>query len=305
MRERLVANEFSRNLSTALAKRKDLFAKGSDTNAYRLINGPGDGFRDLVVDDFNGHWIAQTKSDPLPKELWETGEFHALWWKRLAKEEKEAPELVAGSAPHSPLLIRENSVTFAIDPTAGYSCGLFLDQRENRKCLLDLVDPGQKILNTFAYTCGFSVAAATKGANTTSVDLSGNYLEWGKRNFKHNGLETDDHHFSKADVFERLAFFAKKQILFHGIVLDPPTFSRSKSRGTFRVESDYGDLVELATRCLDRSGWILCCANTHRLSSADFTSILQSRVGSRFAMESVLMPPDFAGSDYLKSVWLR
>ncbi|MEM9479510.1 MAG: class I SAM-dependent methyltransferase [Verrucomicrobiota bacterium] len=304
MSERLVENEFSPNLSTALAKRKDLFAKGSDTNAYRLINGPGDGFHDLIVDGFDGHWIAHTKSDPLPEELQVSTEFQSLWWKRLAKEEKEAPELAAGTAPDPPLLIRENGVAFEIDPTAGYSCGLFLDQRENRRRVLDFVEPGQKVLNTFAYTCGFSVAAATAGANTTSVDLSGNYLEWGKRNFEHNGLDPGEHHFAKDDVFERLTFFAKKQILFDGIILDPPTFSRSKSRGTFRVESDYADLVELATKCLAPDGWILCCANTHRLSGPEFDAILRSAVGQRFAMDAAPMPPDFPGSDYLKSIWL-
>jgi hypothetical protein len=54
---------------------------------------------------------------------------------------------------------------------------------------------GREILNIFAYTCGFSVCAAMAGARTTSLDLSKKYLEWGKRNFTLNGLDSGTHDF--------------------------------------------------------------------------------------------------------------
>ena len=296
------ANEISRNLSTAFGKRKDRIPPGTD--ALRLVDGPGDHFHDLVIDDFAGHWIAQTKGDSLPDEIADAGHFRSLWWKRLAKEGKEAPELVAGSAPTPPLLVRENGLAFEIDPAAGYSCGLFLDQRDNRARVKELTAPGHRVLNTFAYTCGFSVAAASAGAETTSIDLSGNYLDWGRRNFAHNDLDTSDHHFGKGDVFGRLRFFAKRSITFHGIVLDPPTFSRSKESGAFRVEKDYGELTKLAASCLEPGGWILCSANTHRLNERYFFDELQSATRGRFEMVSAPMPFDFPRSNHLKSIWL-
>ena len=80
------AIEISRNLSTAFGKRKDRIPPGTD--ALRLVNGPGDRFRDLVIDDFAGHWIAQTKGDAIPDEIADAGDFRSLWWKRLAKEGK-------------------------------------------------------------------------------------------------------------------------------------------------------------------------------------------------------------------------
>src|SRR5206468_1590377 len=79
-----------------------------------------------------------------------------------------------------------------------------------------------QVLNTFAYTCGFSVCAAKAGARTTSLDLSKKYLEWGKRNFAHNQIDPARHEFLHGDVFGWLRRLARKQRLFDAIVLDPP-----------------------------------------------------------------------------------
>ena len=72
----------------------------------------------------------------------------------------------------------------------------------------------------------------------------------------------------------------------------------------FRVEKDYGSLVDAASKCLQGQGWLLCCANTHRLNADDFQEMLQRAAGSRFKMETAPMSFDFPGSDYLKSVWM-
>src|SRR5213075_230619 len=105
---------------------------------------------------------------------------------------------------------------------------------------------GMELLNTFAYTCGFSVCAAKAGAHTTSVDLSRKYLEWGKRNFALNGLNASHHDFIAGDVFDWLRRLAKKQRQFELIALDPPTFSRSKHHGVFQAEKHFGELVTAA-----------------------------------------------------------
>lgn len=127
---------------------------------------------------------------------------------------------VAGEALPEFVLVHEHGMKFEIRHYDGLSTGLFLDQRENRRWVGEWVrrriasagaergrglvgqrvegsradgsrPPGGEcsVLNTFAYTCGFSVAAALAGAQTASVDVSGRYLEWGKRNFGHNGID--------------------------------------------------------------------------------------------------------------------
>src|SRR5204863_10015212 len=100
-----------------------------------------------------------------------------------------APRLVCGSELEQRASIRENGLTFLINFGEGLATGIFLDQRENRRRLLALRLQEKTVLNTFAYTCAFSVAAAKAGAVTTSEDLSKNYLEWGKDNFRANGLD--------------------------------------------------------------------------------------------------------------------
>ncbi len=288
-------------LNTARDKRKGIIP--DDTDAFRLFDGEGDGRRGMVIDSFAGHWLVQTKGTRMPDDLYGLGIARSVWWKRLSRGDKEGPKLIEGDAPRMPFEVRENGMRFLVDFKAGYSQGIFLDQRENRALVRELSKQGTKVLNCFAYTCGFSVAAALSGAETTSVDLSGNYLRWGKRNFEANGLDPDAHYFSKGDVFEWLRLFRRKGLRFGGVILDPPTFSRSKKSGVFRVESDYGELVRSAWELVADDGWMLCCANTQRLDAAEFEAAVSQEVMGR--TEVAGMPPDFTGESYLKSVWVR
>src|SRR5947209_1400458 len=97
-------------------------------------------------------------------------------------EERETPKLLSGS-PSEILqsVATENNLKFGIDFGAGYSVGLFVDQRENRRLVTE-TQP-QRMLNCFAYTCAFSVSAASIGAGTVNLDLSKKSLERGRENF--------------------------------------------------------------------------------------------------------------------------
>lgn len=303
-------------LNTAIQRRKPLISSG--TSAFRLFDGEGDGVVDVTIDCYDGHWVVGRKRDEFPGWL-EGAPARSLWFKHLTQDGRGAPRLVAGDPPDGAFQVTENGVRFEIDLSAGYSQGLFLDQRLNRKRVAELVRERSggarpaRVLNTFAYTCGFSAVAAEAGASTTSVDLSGNYLAWGKRNFAANGLDPAGHYFVRGDVFEWLQQFAKKGREFDGVVLDPPTFSRvpgrRRSRGVFRVESDYARLVELAARLLGRGGWMLCCTNSRGVGRRRFAAMVgdglaaAGRPGSR--LEHAAMPPEFCGEQYLKSVWVE
>ena len=69
------------------------------------------------------------------------------------------------------------------------------------------------------------------------------YLEWGKRNFALNGLDAAAHDFIHGDAFDWMNRLGNNDRRFDCVVLDPPTFSRSKDHGQFRAEKDYGRLV--------------------------------------------------------------
>jgi 23S rRNA (cytosine1962-C5)-methyltransferase len=233
----------------------------------------------------------------------------SLFLKLLTQEEKSAPERLWGQEPAQPFEIRENGLCYWADFHGGYSQGFFLDQRDNRKRLRDLAR-GQSVLNTFAYTCSFSMVAAKAGAETVSLDLSKPYLDWGRRNFSLNKLDPvrPEHDFIFGDVFEWMKRLAKKERRFDIIILDPPTFSRSKRGKTFRAGTHYPDLVELAGRLLKpEGGTLLCCTNQLSLTQTSFETLLEKGI-EKLSAEGTLraqpMPADFAGDDYLKNVWV-
>lgn len=260
------------------------------------------------IDNFDGHWLVQTAKDKFPEALREAVPdlARSLWWKRREKAVRGTPEYIAGERLAAPVTVVERGLRLSVDFFAGYSQGIFLDQRENRARVRDWARPGERVLNCFAYTGAFSVAAALGGAVTTSLDLSRPYLEWGKLNFEANGLDPAAHFFCKGDVFEWLAAFHRQDRRFHGVILDPPTFSRNDKGKSFSAEKDYADLVALACGVLEEEAWMLCSGNTHKMPRAAFENAVREGVrrGRRIltGLESFPMPPEFQGEDYLKSV---
>jgi 23S rRNA (cytosine1962-C5)-methyltransferase len=148
---------------------------------------------------------------------------------------------------------------------------------------------------------------------TTSLDLSKKYLDWGRRNFAINQLDSAAHDFIYGDVFDWLRRLQKKQRVFDIIVLDPPTFSKSKEWGVFRAESDYERLVNTALPLLRKSGVLLASTNAARLEPQAFLKAVRKpalAAGRKILREHfVPQPPDFpitrAEPAYLKTVWLR
>jgi 23S rRNA (cytosine1962-C5)-methyltransferase len=145
--------------------------------------------------------------------------------------------------------------------------GLFLDHRETRQIVASLA-PGKRVLNLFAYTCAFSVQAASAGAAfTKSVDLSNTYTAWGRENFILNSLSLAKNVIVREDVFtfldEELGLKTKYDI----IVIDPPTISRSKKMdGMFDLQYDYIRLLSKALLLLSEEGMILFSTNSRRFS---------------------------------------
>ena len=203
----------------------------------------------------------------------------------------------------------------------GYSAGLFLDQRENRRRWMTgaaglrpgEAGEGAEVLNSFAYTCGFSVCAAQAGARVTSLDLSRNYLDWGRRNFEANGLDPAKHEFIHGEVNEWLRRLERKGRRFDAIILDPPTFSRSKEGGVFRVEEDFPKLVAAALGVLKPSGVVFASSNAAEWRGEDFAARLAEAVrsGGRelSSLEYAAQPLDFPihprEPAHLQSVWMR
>jgi len=147
------------------------------------------------------------------------------------------------------LTVTEGGAKFLVNLSDYLDTGLFLDHRITRGMVGDEA-AGKRMLNLFAYTGAFSVYAAAGGAaSTTTVDLSNTYLDWARENFRINGIAGDRHRFVRADAMD---FVINHEPGSHYdlAVVDPPTFSNSKSTdGFFDIQRDYvrllGGLVEL------------------------------------------------------------
>jgi 23S rRNA (cytosine1962-C5)-methyltransferase len=292
----------SEKIVRAIGKRTGLRQRG--TNACRIVDGIGDDLPDWVIDDFNGNWLLGLgPSLPMPNLDPALG-YRSLYGKVLRNEEKKSPIFLAGEPVKTRFLVQECGLNFWADFQAGYSQGIFLDQRRNRQ-LVKKSSAGRSVLNTFAYTCAFGVAAAAGGASTVNVDLSRTYLDWGRENYLANGIDGKAHEFVYGDVFNWLKRFAKKGRRFDLVILDPPTFSRDRNGRVFRAETDYDELLELALSVSTKDGQLLCCTNSHRLPLTGFEKILRTKLPKSATVAHIRMPEDFPGSDYLKSFWIE
>ncbi len=223
-------------------------------------------------------------------------------------EQRGAPVLLRGDAS-APLdtETRESGVRYGLDFAAGYSAGFFIDQRENRAHLRRLAP--RRLLNTFAYTCSFSVVAALAGAETVSVDLSRRSLTRGEENFQRNGLDPRaGHRFIADDALGVLPRLARRGEKFDAIILDPPTFSRNQSGAAFQVQRDFEKLATLALDVAAPRAQLLLSVNHSAMRAVDLEQIargvlrMRARTG-KFSRTPVL--PDFPAGAGASSVWLE
>lgn len=161
-------------------------------------------------------------------------------------------------------VVREGVAKFSVNLTDYLDTGLFLDHRILRE-RVNQESKGKRVLNLFAYTGSFSVFAALGGGTVTTVDMSNTYIEWAKENFKLNGLSTNAHNFVVEDVFQYIKEIAGRQAeKYDLIILDPPTFSNSKSMAQdFEIGEDHQGLIRLTMKHLDPKG-VLYFSNNKR-----------------------------------------
>lgn len=262
-----------------------------------LISHKTDGARDAMREAL-AEWCAVSGWQP-----------RRIFGKLLPRqnEDRDPPVLLTGDAA-LPLTgeVRENGVRYGLDFAAGYSAGLFLDQRMNRAFIRRAAP--KRMLNTFAYTCSFSVVAALAGAETVSADLSRKSLDRGKANFSLNDLDPDaGHKFIADDVLEVLPRLARREEKFDAIVLDPPTFSRGNKGRRWQVEQHLEDLVIAAMELAAPRARILVSTNCTKLQFADLERV------ARFALKfhrragdvhREAQPPDFPPGHGARTLWI-
>ncbi len=158
--------------------------------------------------------------------------------------------------------VREGPARFLVNFTDHLDTGLFLDHRPVR-ALIGNEAAGKRFLNLFCYTATATVHAALGGATASvSVDMSNTYLDWARRNFGINGIDTGKHLLERADC---LKWLQAGDEVFDLVFLDPPTFSSSKKmEGDLDVQRDQVGLIEAAMRRVAPGGQLLFSTNNRK-----------------------------------------
>jgi 23S rRNA (cytosine1962-C5)-methyltransferase len=245
-------------VARALARREPL-ASDPTTDAYRLVNGAGDELPGFTVDRYGpllvvSHYEQAAEASALAQliDALDQQVGVPIYLRRrprrasgLDDEQRAAlapTQPVRGSGPTA-VVVREHGLRYEIRTDEGLSVGLFLDMRPTRRALSRWA-AGKTVLNTFAYTCAFGVAALHGGATRVlNLDAARPALEWGKANYAHNDLVADPYDFVYGDVFDWLGRFGRRGERFD------------------IVAHDYDQLAALAAHVVAPGGTLLACAN--------------------------------------------
>jgi 23S rRNA (cytosine1962-C5)-methyltransferase len=279
---------FRSALRYAIHRRAPL-RESNNTNAYRIFHADADGVPGVTVDWFDGvgvvslyvSWDERTEREWI--EALAQLQPLSVYLKRRPRQASRIAQLDAQAlAPRQPAfgqpvaerIILENGLRFLIRPALGLASGLYLDMRDTRKWLRGEVR-SRRVLNCFAYTCGFGVCARAGGADrVVNVDISLRALEWGQQNARLNGQAVAGEDYLCGDVFDWLRRFRKRQERFDFVVLDPPSFATAKG-SKFTASSDWPRLISLASPVVDHAGTLLACCNQASLALERFERMLR------------------------------
>jgi 23S rRNA (cytosine1962-C5)-methyltransferase len=255
-------------------------------NAYRLINGEGDGLPGLVADRFGACVVVQfhtlgmeTRRDAvlgalrdalMPGAIVERSDLEV---RRKEGLTPTPPRLLEGELPSGGVEIVENELRYRVDPLAGQKTGFFLDQRENRAAVGRLA-AGRRVLNAFAYTGGFTLAALRGGATEAiSVESSAPALAALQVNLALNGLDAGSHQSVGADVGDYLEQAVQSSRRFDLVILDPPAFVKQRA-GLESGLKAYRRLNRQALHLLSPGGILVTACCSSHVSVEDWEGVV-------------------------------
>ncbi|MCK6255591.1 class I SAM-dependent rRNA methyltransferase [Fictibacillus sp. KIGAM418] len=315
---------FEKKIKAAIESRQRLFDNPL-TTAFRVFNGEGDGIGGVTMDYFDGYYVINWYSEGIYQfkefvlqSLRNLTDFKGIYEKKRFAEKGtyiEDDDFIEGERAQFPLIVQENGIHFATYLNESAMVGVFLDQREVRKAIRDKYSEGKRVLNTFSYTGAFSVAAALGGAvKTTSVDLANRSRSKTQEQFSINGIDYESQDIIVEDVFNYFKYAVRKKLLFDLVILDPPSFARSKKH-TFSAGKDYPALLEQAIAITERNGVIVASSNCSTFGMSKFKGFIDKafrQTGGKYKiLEEHSLPEDFKTikefkeGDYLKVVILK
>ena len=288
LRARLITKDLDEPIDAAFFKRKIEAAwnyrkRMGNTTSCRVVFGEADGLPALVVDKFNDVLVLQTMAlgmdrfkAEIVQALQEVLGLSKIYERNDALvREKEGLDLrtgFIGEAFETRLEIEENGLTIAVDIAKGQKTGHFLDQRLNHAAMTRISHQA-RVLDCFTHTGGFALHAAKYGAkDVLGLDISEEAVALAKENAVRNGLQARCH-FIAANVFDFLAEADKRGDQWDVIVLDPPSFAKSRTAMAGAVRG-YKEINLRAMKCLSKGGFLVTCSCSQHMTPDLFRDMI-------------------------------
>jgi len=317
--------DFFESKIAAAFERRAAYFENPMTTAFRVFNGEGDGIGGLTIDYFAGFYLVSWYSAgiySMKHHVYSVFDkivdYKGIYEKKRFDTKGqyiEQDDFVKGEQGEFPIIIKENGMNFAIDLNDGAMTGIFLDQRDVRETIRENYADGKNVLNTFSYTGAFSVAALLGGAvKTTNVDLASRSEAKTIEQFSVNGIDYEQQEIRIMDVFDYFKYAKRHELKFDLVILDPPSFARSK-KYTFSTAKDYPSLLMDAISITEKDGVIVASTNNASFGMKRFKTFIdqafiESGIKYKILEESSL-PRDFRTNrdfqefNYLKVVILQ
>lgn len=300
-------------LEHALASRLSLFSPPHES-AIRFFNGFSEGYPDLVVDVYGGTFVIHNYADDpaneqnkkIVRELAEYLRVSLNWLhagilkaRNSAIKEEKNGMLIFGGSPDTK--INEHGVWYALDLTMNRDASFYLDTSNLRKWLIENMK-GKSVLNTFAYTGSFGVAALAGGASRVlQVDRNRRFLDLAKQSYALNEFSISTKDFIAQDFFPAVSSFKHSKQFFDCVILDPPFFS-STSKGKVDQEKESARLINKVRPLINDGGYLVTINNALYVSGNEYMRTLEElcKDGYLRIEELIPVPQSFVGFNIVR-----
>ena len=294
------------SFNLAIAARQLLFNDPYES-AFRLFNGFTEGDSSLSLDIYARTLVIHNYADDTTQNQHVIEDLvnalpNPLNWLRagilkqrngITQEDKRGV-LLFGDSPDT--RITEHGVSYALDLIMNRDASFYLDTSLLRKWLIENMS-GKSVLNTFAYTGSFGVAALAGGASrVVQVDRNRHFLDLARKSYALNGFSVNRNDFLALDFFPAVSRFKTGKQTFDCVILDPPFFS-STSKGKVDQENESARLINKVRPLVNNSGYLIAINNALYVSGQESMQTLENlcKDGYMKIEELIPVPEHFVG----------
>ncbi len=283
----------------ALAARQPLFDNAHES-AFRLFNGFTEGDPNISLDIYARTLVIHNYADdPTQNQSYIEDISNHLQtsrnWLRagilkqrngITQDDKRG-KLIFGDSPDTK--INEHGVWYALDLAMNRDASFYLDTSLLRKWLIENMK-GKSVLNTFAYTGSFGVAALAGGASrVVQVDHNHRFLDLARKSYALNGYSINRNDLLALDFFPAVSRFKTGKQTFDCVILDPPFFS-STSKGKVDQEKESARLINKVRPLINDGGYLIAINNALYVSGAEYMQTLEELCKDGYLEISELIP---------------